>query len=195
MPLYALALCRKEWKRLLWITMLKTQAPLDTAATGASGLDAVLFREGMSRVAGAVHVVSTGGAMGRAGFTATAIAPVTDSPASLLVCVNTESRSAQALLANGVFCVNTLSAADTMLADIFAGRADLQGEARFSVGEWETLATGSPVLTSALVAFDCRLTDARIVATHHVIIGEIVAVRIGEHRPALVYQDRAYRQL
>ena len=175
--------------------MLKTQAPLDSAATGASGLDAVLFREGMSRVAGAVHVVSTNGVAGQAGFTATAIAPVTDSPASLLVCVNTESRSAQALLANGLFCVNTLSAADTMIADVFAGRADLQGEARFSVGEWETLVTGSPVLTSALVAFDCRLTDARIVATHHVIIGEIVAVRIGQHRPALVYQDRAYREL
>jgi flavin reductase (DIM6/NTAB) family NADH-FMN oxidoreductase RutF len=82
-----------------------------------------------------------------------------------------------------------------MIADVFAGRADLQGEARFSVGEWETLVTGSPVLTSALVAFDCRLTDARIVATHHVIIGEIVAVRTGQHRPALVYQDRAYREL
>jgi len=175
--------------------MLKTQAPFDPAATGASGLDSVLFREGMSRVAGAVHVVSTSGARGRAGFTATAIAPVTDSPASLLVCVNTASRSAQALLANGVFCVNTLSAADTAIADVFAGRAELQGEARFSVGEWEALATGSPVLSSALVAFDCRLTDARIVATHHVIIGEIVGVRLGESRPALVYQGRAYHEL
>ena len=154
--------------------MLKTQAPLASAATGAAGLDSVLFREGMSRVAGAVHVVSTGGARGRAGFTATAIAPVTDSPASLLVCVN---------------------AADTRIADVFAGRADLQGEARFSVGEWETLATGSPVLTSALVSFDCRLTDARIVATHHIIIGEIVAIRLGEARSTLVYQGRAYREL
>ena len=175
--------------------MLKTQSPLDSAATGASGLDAVLFREGMSRVAGAVHVVSTGGAKGQAGFTATAIAPVTDNPASLLVCVNTESRSAQALLANGVFCVNALSAADAGIADVFAGRAGLQGEERFSVGQWETLATGSPVLTSALVAFDCRLTDARIVATHHVIIGEILAVRLGEPGSALVYQGRAYREL
>jgi flavin reductase len=192
---YSLAVCPAGRKRLLWIKMLKTQAPRISAATGAAGPDAVLFREGMSRVAGAVHVVSTGGAQGRAGFTATAIAPVTDSPASLLVCVNTGSRSAQALLANGVFCVNTLSAADTRIADVFAGRADLQGEARFSVGEWERLATGSPVLTSALVSFDCRLSDARIVATHHIIIGEIVAIRLGEARSTLVYQGRAYREL
>jgi flavin reductase (DIM6/NTAB) family NADH-FMN oxidoreductase RutF len=45
------------------------------------------------------------------------------------------------------------------------------------------------------VSFDCRLTDARIVATHHVIIGEIVAVRLGASGSALVYHGRAYREL
>jgi flavin reductase (DIM6/NTAB) family NADH-FMN oxidoreductase RutF len=175
--------------------MLKTQTTPDSAATGASGLDPAIFRKGMSRVAGAVHVVTTSGAAGRAGFTATAVTPVTDDPASLLVCVNTAARSAQALLANGVFCVNTLSAADMALADVFAGRTDLQGQDRFSIGHWEPLVTGSPALTTSLVAFDCRLSDARVVATHHVIIGEIVAIRLGEHKPALVYQGRLYHQL
>ena len=149
----------------------------------------------MSRVAAAVHVVTTDGAAGRAGFTATAVAPVTDNPASLLVCVNTASRSAQALLENRVFCVNALGAADTPLADVFAGRTPLQGPDRFSAGRWETLATGSPLLATALVAFDCRLSDARIVATHHVIIGEIVAIRLGERKPALIYQGRLYHEL
>lgn len=175
--------------------MSKTQAPLDSAATGATALDSVLFREGMSRVAGAVHAVTTDGSAGRAGFTATAVTPVTDSPASLLVCVNTASRSAQALLANGVFCVNTLSAADMSLADVFAGRTDLQGQARFSVGQWEALVTGAPVLATSLVSFDCRLSDARVVATHHIIIGEIVAIRLGEPKPVLVYQGRLYHEL
>jgi flavin reductase len=175
--------------------MLKTQATLDSAATGAPCLDATLFREGMSRVAAAVHVVTTDGSAGRAGFTATAVAPVTDDPASLLVCVNTASRSAQALLSNKVFCVNALSAADIPLADIFAGRTDLQGPNRFSVGQWETLVTGAPAFTTGLVAFDCRVTDARIVATHHVIVGEIVAIKLGEQKPALVYQGRHYREL
>jgi flavin reductase len=175
--------------------MLKTQAPPDSAATGASGLDSVLFREGMSRVAGAVHVVTTDGSAGRAGFTATAVAPGTDDPASLLVCINTASRSGQALLANKVFCVNVLSASDTPLADVFAGRSELQGADRFSIGQWEALATGSPALMTCLVAFDCRISDARIVATHHVIIGEIVAIRLGEQKPALVYQGRLYHEL
>jgi flavin reductase (DIM6/NTAB) family NADH-FMN oxidoreductase RutF len=175
--------------------MLKKQPSPDSAATGDPALDSVVFREGMSRVAAAVHLVTTDGPAGRAGFTATAVTPVTDSPASLLVCVNTASRSAQALLANGLFCVNALSAADEILADTFSGRVDLQGQDRFSVGRWETLQTGSPVLASSLVAFDCRLSEARIVATHHVIIGEIVGIRLGENGPALIYQNRLYREL
>jgi len=171
--------------------MLKTQPFPHPSAT----LDPVLFREGMSRVAAAVHVVTTDGPAGRAGFTATAVTPVTDSPASLLVCVNTSGRSAQALLANGVFCVNALGASDVAVADAFAGRRDLHGQDRFSVGEWETLATRSPILSTSLVSFDCRLSDARIVATHHVIIGEIVGLRLGENGPALVYQNRLYHEL
>jgi flavin reductase (DIM6/NTAB) family NADH-FMN oxidoreductase RutF len=157
--------------------------------------DSLEFREGMSRVAGAVHLVTTDGPSGRAGFTATAVTPVTDSPASLLVCVNTTSRSAQALLANRVFCVNTLGAEDRALADIFAGRTGLQGQERFSAGTWDLLETGSPALTTGLVSFDCRVSDARIVATHHVIIGEIERIRLGAPHPALVYQGRFYHEL
>jgi len=175
--------------------MLKSQPTPDSAVTDATSRDAILFREGMSRAAAAVHVVTTDGAGGRAGFTATAVTPVTDRPASLLVCVNTASRSAQALLANRVFCVNTLSAADLDLADVFAGRSELQGQERFTVGQWETLETGSPALTTSLVSFDCHISDARIVATHHVIIGEIVRVRLGKERSTLVYQGRHYHEL
>lgn len=171
--------------------ILKTQA----SPHSTSGSDALLFREGMSRVAGAVHVVTTDGSAGRGGFTATAVTPVTDSPASLLVCVNTGSRSAQALLSNRVFCVNTLAASDVELADIFAGRAGLQGADRFTRGQWETLETGSPVLATSLASFDCRISDARVVATHHVIIGEIIGISLGEQRSPLVYQGRHYHEL
>jgi flavin reductase (DIM6/NTAB) family NADH-FMN oxidoreductase RutF len=54
---------------------------------------------------------------------------------------------------------------------------------------------GLPLLLSSLVSFECRLSDARIVATHHVLIGEIADIRLGEERPALVYRGRGYRSL
>jgi flavin reductase (DIM6/NTAB) family NADH-FMN oxidoreductase RutF len=175
--------------------MLNSYQPFDSAENGAARLDPLLFREGMSRVAAAVHVVTTDGAAGRAGFTATAVTPVTDTPPSLLVCINAAGRTARSLTDNGVFCVNTLGHDDLAVADTFAGRSDLQGGDRFSVGQWGQLSTGAPLLTTSLVAFDCRLTDARLVATHHVIIGEIVAIRLGRDRPALVYRNRAYHAL
>lgn len=175
--------------------MSKTELHADSPAMAASRPDATLFREGMSRVAAAVHIVATDGPAGRAGFTATAVTPVTDSPATLLVCVNTAGRSTQALLANQVFSVNTLGAGEAALADIFAGRTDLHGKDRFTIGQWSRCATGAPLLTTSLVSFDCRLVDARVVATHHVLIGEIADIRLGESGPALVYQGRLYRNL
>ena len=68
------------------------------------------FREAMSRLGVAVHVVTSAGPAGKAGFTATAVCPVSDQPAMLLVCLNRRNNSAPLFSQNGVFCVNTLGA-------------------------------------------------------------------------------------
>jgi flavin reductase len=177
--------------------MLNRVPPLVPPPGGADGpvVDALRFRDGMSRVAASVHVVTTDGPAGRAGFTATAVAPVTDSPASLLVCIDAAGRSARALAENGVVCVNTLAVSDRALADAFAGRSGLSGEARFSAGRWGSLATGAPALETSLVAFDCRLVEARLVATHYVVVGAVVEVRLGPAAAALAYRERGYHGL
>ncbi len=118
---------------------------------------------------------------------------MSDQPATLLVCLNRRSNSAPVLAQNGVFCINTLPASEEKLADMFAGRSGLHLHERFSQGEWITLKTGSPVLTSAVVAFDCRTIEIKAVASHNVIFGAVQAVRIGPAGPALVYHDRAYK--
>jgi len=169
--------------------------PLASSEPDEVRVDGALFRDAMSRVAGAVHVVTTGGPQGRGGFTATAVASVSDRPATLLVCANAASRSAERLVANGAFCVNTLAWEDEPLASVFAGRGDLKGEDRFRLGRWTTLATGSPALASSLVSFDCRVVDARPVATHLVVVGEVAAVRVGLRRRALIYRERAFQGL
>ena len=156
-------------------------------------VEAPAFREAMARLGAAVHVVTTAGPAGKTGFTATAVCSVSDQPATLLVCLNRRSNSAPLLSQNGVFCVNTLAAAESNIADIFAGRSGVHLEERFTVGEWVTLKTGSPVLASAVVAFDCRTMEVKAVASHNVIFGAVEAVRLGPGGPALVYHDRAYK--
>jgi flavin reductase len=113
----------------------------------------------------------------------------------LLVCLNRRAKSAPLLAQNGVFCVNTLGADEEKLADLFAGRSGVHLEERFAVGEWITLKTGSPVLASAVIAFDCRTIEIKAVASHNVLFGAVEAVRLGPAGPALVYHDRLYKKV
>jgi len=153
------------------------------------------FREAMSRLGAAVHVVTTAGPAGKAGFTATAVASVSDNPATLLVCLNRRSQVTPILRENGVLCVNTLRAGGDPVADLFAGRTGVAMAERFTGSDWMTLQTGAPVLPSAVIAFDCRVVEIKAVGTHNVIIAGVVALRLGEPGPALVYHERAYKQV
>jgi flavin reductase len=153
------------------------------------------FREAMSRLGAAVHVITTAGPGGKTGATATAVCSVSDTPPTLLMCLNRRSQTNPVVLENGVFCINTLGAGEAEIADLFAGRTGVMGSDRFSKGEWATLATGSPVLASAVVAFDCRIVEVRSVASHNVFFGAVEAVRLGPQGPALVYHERAYKQV
>ncbi|HMB10183.1 flavin reductase, partial [Saliniramus sp.] len=102
-----------------------------------SDLESRDYRDAMSHVAGAVHVVATADATARSGFTATAVASVSDRPPTLVVCANAGSATTRAILESGIFSVNTLAFDDAMLAEIFAGRTELSGDDRFAEGRWD----------------------------------------------------------
>lgn len=157
-----------------------------------SGAD---YRDAMSRVAGAVHVITTDGAAGPGGATMTAVTSVSDTPPTVLICLNRTGRLATILRRNGVFCVNTLFAGEEALAGVFAGVGGIDHPDRFAHGTWTRAATGAPVLTDARAAFDCRVTASEDVGSHTVIFGTVQAVRVGAARPALLYVDRTYRVL
>ncbi len=168
----------------------KGDMPLDEAQI--SGLDSAVFREAMSRIAAPVHIVTTDGLAGLAGITATAVAPVTLEPPMLLFCIGKASPSAARMIENGVFCVNSLARGHEALADVFAGRTGYRLGERFTQGEWTKLVTGSPVLRGAAAAFDCRLAEAKEVATHFIMIGAVEAVDFGGEGSSLTYAHRKY---
>lgn len=158
-------------------------------------VDPARFREAMSRVGAAVHIVTTDGPAGLAGITASAVTSITAEPPMMLFCIKRSSRCVRKVIGNGVFCINTLRRADQRLSDIFAGRTAVRREERFTSSAWTTLATGAPVLASALVAFDCRLVEAKEVTTHLMMIGVVEAVEIAPKADALMYAHREYWQL
>ena len=155
-------------------------------------VESTLFREGMSHVVSAVHIVTTGGAAGRAGFTATAVSSVSDAPPTLLVCMNAASSSAQPLRDNGRFAINTLASGQQAMAEAFSGRTGLTGEARFAAGGWQDDEDGLPLLSGAVAQFRCRLIEIKPMATHLVVFGEVYGVTPAPDEHGLAYLRRHF---
>jgi flavin reductase len=153
------------------------------------------YREAMARLGAAVNVITTDGPGGRAGFTASAVCSVTDTPPTLLVCANRTNDSYPAMRSNGVLCVNTLTGAHETLSPVFAGMTDHEMAARFESHNWHTLQTGSPVLDGAVVAFDCRITQVVEIGTHDVFFCSVEAVEVGDVHEGLIYYGRGYHRI
>lgn len=149
------------------------------------------FRNAMSLLSTAVNIITTAGDSGWQGLTASAVCSVTDTPPSLLVCLNQSSRSHAHFLENGILAVNVLAADQEALAKRFA-LSQLTAEQRFQWGAWSQLETGAPVLQEALISFDCEITEVHPVSTHSVLICRVLAIHRGQAQEGLLYFNRAY---
>ncbi len=156
-------------------------------------IEATDFRNAMSSLTSAVSVVTTAGMSDRHGFTASAVCSVTDTPPTLLVCMNKASRSHTHFVENKILTVNVLGAQHEHIPNVFASK--LSSEERFQHGVWTELETGCPVLEDALVNFDCEIDQIQEVGTHTILICRVVAIQQSEQEQSLVYFNRAYHQV
>lgn len=166
--------------------------PRQAAEAAVSGED---FREAMSRVAGAVHIVTTLDAGRAAGLTVTALTSISDAPPMVATAINRASQVNAAIRAAGRFAVNTLPAGAVEIADAFAGRTGLVMADRFAIGDWRRLTTGSPVLKTAIAALDCLVVGQHDYGSHTLFVGQVVAVQSRSETNGLLYVDRDYRAL
>ena len=157
-------------------------------------VDQTSFREAMAGLGAAVNIITSDGASGRAGCTASAVCAVTDEPPTLLVCLNRSSRNNAAFRENGNLCIKVLSAEQQALATRFSTRA-LEVAERFATAQWDTLSTGSPVLHDAVASLDCEIESVTEVGTHTVFFCAVKAVRTNDARDALIYYRRNYHRV
>ena len=150
------------------------------------------FRDAMARLGAAVTIVTTDGAAGRVGITASAVCSVTDTPPTLLVCMNRNSSLNAVAQANGVVCINVLPGGAQALANLFAGFTGADQITRFEEGHWSTLVTGAPVLEEAVAALDCTVDEVLEKGTHSVVFARVQAIRLGSENPALIWFSRNY---
>lgn len=151
------------------------------------------FRDGMARVAAAVHVITTDGPGGKAGFTASAVCSVTDTPPTLLVCLNRGASVYEAFHRNHVLCVNTLGSDQRDLSNLFGGKTPMAQ--RFAAANWREGISGAPVLADAVVAFECRIAQVQPVGTHDVLFCQVLAVTQADVPQGLIYCGRQYHDV
>lgn len=156
-------------------------------------IDTQTFRDAMACVGAAVNIITTDGPAGRAGFTASAVCSVTDSPPTLLVCLNRSASVWPVFSQNQALCVNTLTAGQEALSNIFGGKTAMVE--RFSAANWQQGETGCPRLVDALASFDCRVSQVVSVGTHDILFCEIIDITRHATPEGLVWFDRRYHAL
>lgn len=132
-------------------------------------------------------IVATGLSGQRTGLTATAFCSLSDSPPSVLVCVNKSASAYPVIRETGSFSVNILRDDQATIALCFAGQTGLKGEDRFAGGQWITQTTGAPVMADSLGSLDCQLEREYDHGTHAVFVGLVQSVRSDEESEPLIY--------
>jgi flavin reductase (DIM6/NTAB) family NADH-FMN oxidoreductase RutF len=128
------------------------------------------------------------------GLTVSAFASVSPEPPLIMVIID-NVHSAYPLLQqeDAVFAVNILHQEQEDLSNRFAW---LKDEDRFLEGDWETAATGAPILKNALAWLDCTIYASYPAGTHTIYIGEVQASATPHpDQPPLIYWNRHYRRL
>jgi flavin reductase (DIM6/NTAB) family NADH-FMN oxidoreductase RutF len=152
------------------------------------------FVQAMGQHVASVCVITTRCGGENYELTATAVSSVCADPPRLLVCINKSGLTHQKIMASGHFGVNVLGEEQDKIGKAFAGMLGRDFD-RFSIGDWQALVTGSPLLKGAASAFDCNIVETIDQFTHSIFIGEAVAAYTTPGREALVYAARRFRNL
>lgn len=131
------------------------------------------FKQGMRRLGGAVNIVTSGHDGLCAGLTATAVTSLSAEPPRLLVCVNRQGATYEAISKSRVFAINVLGVEHKDLAMQFGGMTNIAETDRFSDAIWDMGKTGAPLLSSALASFDCEVENIMDVGSHGIVVGNI----------------------
>jgi flavin reductase (DIM6/NTAB) family NADH-FMN oxidoreductase RutF len=157
--------------------------------------DSAAFRQAMRALPSGVAIVACGEGEARAGCTATSLASLSLTPPTLVVCLARSSSTLAALRDAGAFSINLLAARHRALAHRFSGHSGVHGPRRFDGAQWTTLATGAPVLTDAIAAFDCLVEEVIERHSHAIVLGAVVSLTEGVDEAVLARRRGDYARL
>src|SRR5690606_30245460 len=141
--------------------------------------DADSLKAALRTLGGGVSIVTAGEGEARTGATVTSATALSVEPARMLVSLNRTSSTWPVVERFGHFAINIAGAGHEALANQFAGRGGLRGPDRYRGAEWVTAVSGAPLLADAAAAIDCTVEEAIERHSHVIVIGKVLAIRIG----------------
>ncbi|WP_034303773.1 flavin reductase [Herbaspirillum sp. RV1423] len=153
------------------------------------------FRNAMAQLSAAVNIITTAGPYGRAGLTVSAVCSVSDTPPTLLVCLNRGSALYPVFTGNRRLGVNILPGHHEELARQFAGMTGLSMEQRLSSAGWTSGDGSMPVLSDALASLEGDIVLTQDIGSHCVMFAEIKHIRLSASQDGLTYFNRRFHRL
>nr|AAN08757.1 putative chlorophenol monooxygenase small subunit [Pseudarthrobacter chlorophenolicus] len=142
-------------------------------------VDPVAFRRVISHFTSGVAVITTQHAGTKFGVTASAVSSLSMDPPMLLVCLNRQLATTDAVSEAGVFAVNILGDKQAELAVQFATRHP----DKFRDVELMTRELDVPLISDALAQIERTIVSRTDVATHAVFMAEVKTAEAGAGDP------------
>lgn len=142
-------------------------------------VDPVAYRRVISHFTSGVAVITTQHGGNRFGVTASAVSSLSMDPPMLLVCLNRQLATTDALSEAGVFAVNILGEKQAELAVQFATRHP----DKFRDVELMNRELDVPLITDALAQIECTVVSRTDIATHAVFMAEVRTAEAGAGNP------------
>ena len=153
--------------------------------------DAGNLKQALRKLGGGVTIITAGEGEIRTGATVTSATALSVDPPRMLISLNRSSSTWPVVERFRHFAVNVIGREHEGLANRFAGHGGVKGSDRYRGAEWTRLASGAPVLEDAVAALDCEVEEAIERHSHVIVIGKVLAIRIGGGN-SLLYQNGRY---
>lgn len=144
-----------------------------------SPCDATEMRKTMGRFMTGVAVVTARDGEEQVGMTINSLTSISLDPPILMISLNYDTRTGNAIAATGRFAVSILGVKQEAVARQFAVR----GGARFETGNFEAAPSGLSVIAGSLAQVDCEVYETYHIGDHQVFFGTVLNSRYREGDP------------
>jgi flavin reductase (DIM6/NTAB) family NADH-FMN oxidoreductase RutF len=157
-------------------------------------LDPEKLRAAMREWSAGVTVVTAVYESYVSGATVNSFTSISLEPAFVTIALQKSARTHDLISKSGAFGVTILSATQSNISDLFAGKMT-EVENRFEGLQIQTLVTGSPLIVGGLAWLDCRVVETFDAGNSALFIAEVLAVQSTDRGQPLIYHNRKYWEL